>query len=145
PFVQTGFPWHEPHRAREPNVHPDEWWRALHPVFLKAYCDGGRFDDAQAQRFCAKVREAYVNPARWSLFEDVIPCLTALSADGWRHVILSNHVPELRGIVQALGIALHFDAIFNSAETGVEKPNPRAFRNVLATLGETKQVWVIGD
>jgi len=145
PFLQAGFPWHEPARAREANVHPDEWWKALDPVFLKAYCEGARIDGAQAQRLCAKVREAYVNPARWILFDDAVPCLAALSAEGWKHVILSNHVPELRAIVQALGIARYFEAVFNSAETGVEKPNPLAFQNVLAFLGETKQVWVIGD
>lgn len=145
PFLQSGFPWHEPHRVREANVHPDAWWRALDPVFVKAYCEVARMDDAQARRLCPKVRESYLNPVRWLLFDDVIPCLSALSAVGWKHVILSNHVPELRGIVQALGIASYFEAIFNSAETGVEKPNPRAFQNVLAFLGETKQVWVIGD
>jgi putative hydrolase of the HAD superfamily len=145
PFLQSGFPGHEPRRTRESNIHPDEWWKVLNPVFVKAYCEEARMDDAQAQRFCARVREAYVNPAHWLLYDDVIPCLTALSADGWKHVILSNHVPELRGIVKSLGIASYFEAVFNSAETGIEKPNPQAFWNVLASFGETEQVWVIGD
>jgi putative hydrolase of the HAD superfamily len=145
PFLQSGFPWHAPERTRDAKVHPDEWWSALEAVFLKAYCEAARMDDAQARRLCPKVREAYVNPARWVLYDDVIPCLTALSVNGWKHTILSNHVPELRRIVEALGIASYFEAIFNSAETGVEKPNPRAFHNVLAFIGDAKEVWVIGD
>jgi putative hydrolase of the HAD superfamily len=145
PFLQTGFPWHEHERTRDTRVHPDEWWKALDPVFLKAYCGAAQMEDAQARRLCPKVREAYVNPARWILFDDVVPCLRALSADGWKHTILSNHVPELGRIIEGLGIASYFEAIFNSAETGVEKPHPRAFQNVLASIGEMKDVWVIGD
>ncbi len=145
PFLQTGFPWHEPHRTRDPGIHPDEWWRALHPVFLRAYCDGARIGLVEAQRLAEMVRKAYVNPARWALFSDMLPCLTTLSSSGWKHVILSNHCPELAELVRALGIASYFDAIFNSAKTGAEKPNPRAFQNVLASLPETKEVWVIGD
>lgn len=145
PFLQSGFPWHEPEITRQANIHPDEWWKALDAVLLKAYCEGAGVDNERARHLCTKAREAYVNPARWVLFDDVLPCLITLSGKGWRHVILSNHVPELRQIIQALGIAPHFEAVFNSAETGVEKPNPRAFQNVLASLGETRTVWVIGD
>jgi putative hydrolase of the HAD superfamily len=145
PCLQSGFPWHEPNRIREANLHPDAWWKALNPVLVKACSGEASMDDAQAQRLCAKVREAYANPARWVLFDDVVPCLTKLSAEGWKHVILSNHVPELNRIVEALGISSYFEAVFNSAETGIEKPNPKAFQNVLASLGEARQIWVIGD
>jgi putative hydrolase of the HAD superfamily len=145
PFLQSGFPWHAPGRTRDAKVHADAWWSALEAVFLKAYCEAARIDDTQARRLCPKVREAYVNPARWVLFDDVVPCLTALSRQGWKHTILSNHVPELSRIVEALGISSYFEAIFNSAETGVEKPHPRAFHNVLAFIGEAKDCWVIGD
>jgi putative hydrolase of the HAD superfamily len=145
PFLQAGFPWHTPERTRETKVHADEWWRELDAVFLRAYCEAARIDDAQARQLCPKVRAAYVNPARWVLYDDVVSCLGALSADGWKHTILSNHVPELSRIVEALGISSYFEAIFNSAETGVEKPNPRAFHNVLAFIGDSRRVWVIGD
>ena len=39
----------------------------------------------------------------------------------------------------------HLAAIFNSAQTGYEKPHPQAFRNVLAWLPEPEAVWMIGD
>jgi HAD superfamily hydrolase (TIGR01662 family) len=103
------------------------------------------FDGTLAYRDGGWSAATYVNPARWKLFDDVVPCLTVLSAQGWRHSILSNHVPELGQIVRSLGIAAHFVAVFNSAETGVEKPNPQAFRNVLASIGEARDVWMVGD
>lgn len=145
PYLQTGFPWHEPQNVRETKVSAEEWWQALYPVFVRAYCEGLQLENAQAHRLCKAAREAYVNPRNWVLFEDTLPSLKALAAAGWKHVILSNHVPELSQIVQALGIGRYFEAIFNSAETGIEKPHPRAFHNVLASLGQVKSVWMIGD
>lgn len=114
-------------------------------MFVRAYCEGLRLEYAQAQRLCKAVREAYLNPNSWALFDDTLPSLKVLAAAGWKHVILSNHVPELPGIVRALGIGHYFEAIFNSAETGVEKPHPRAFQNVVASLGALESVWMIGD
>src|SRR5574341_525610 len=29
------------------------------------------------------------------MFEDTLPCLQSLTAQGWQHVVLSHHVPEL--------------------------------------------------
>jgi len=145
PYLQTGFPWHEPHNVRDEKVSAEEWWQALYPVFVRAYCEGLRLEHAQAHRLCKAVRDAYVNPRNWLLFEDTQPSLKALAAAGWRHVILSNHVPELRQIVQALGIGSYFEAIFSSAETGIEKPHPRAFHGVLGSLGPVESAWMIGD
>jgi len=145
PYLQTGFPWHEPHNVREVQLSAEQWWQALYPVFVRAYCEGLQLEHAQAHRLCKAVREAYVHPKTWALFEDALPTLKTLAAAGWKHVILSNHVPELGQIVEALGIASYFEAIFNSAETGVEKPHPLAFRNVLASLGRVESAWMIGD
>ena len=145
PYLQTGFPWHEPHNTREAPISAEKWWQALYPVFVRAYCEGLQLERAQADRLCKAAREAYIQPHNWTLYGDVIPALKTLTAAGWKHVILSNHVPELGQIVAALGIAPYFEAIFNSAETGVEKPHPRAFRNVLESLGEVESAWMIGD
>lgn len=145
PYLLTGFPWHEPHHVRDSGVSADDWWQALYPVFVRAYCEGLRLEHVQAQRLCKAVREAYLNPSSWALFDDTLPALEFLAAAGWKHVILSNHVPELAEIAQALGISHYFEAIFNSAETGVEKPHPRAFQNVVASLGTLESVWMIGN
>lgn len=145
PYLLTGFPWHEPHHVRDSGVCADDWWQALYPVFVRAYCEGLRLEHVQAQRLCKAVREAYLNPSSWTLFDDTLPALEVLAAAGWKHVILSNHVPELAEIAHALGIGHFFEAIFNSAETGVEKPHPRAFQNVVASLGALESVWMIGD
>ena len=48
---------------------------------------------------------------RYLIWGDTVSGLKTLAAAGWRHVILSNHVPELSRIVEALGIGSYFEAI----------------------------------
>ena len=63
----------------------------------------------------------YTDVSYWHLFEDAAVALDVLSEFGWRHAILSNHVPELGEIVQSLGVRSRFDAVYTSALTGYEK------------------------
>jgi putative hydrolase of the HAD superfamily len=96
------------------------------------------------------VRSAYLRPDSWQLFDDALPCLQALRSTGWRHVILSNHVPELPDIIESLGLAPFIDKVFNSAQTGFEKPHADAFAMVLssidnATRENANRIWMIGD
>ena len=60
-------------------------------------------------------------------------------------MILSNHVPELPALVDALGLSALVDRVFSSAATGFEKPNPRAFEIALHECGSPGEVWMIGD
>ena len=92
-----------------------------------------------------QVRPIYCNPARWRLFDDTLPALDELSARGWTHVILSNHVPELAEFVSALALDTRIAAIFNSATVGYEKPHPEIFREALAFVGNGGPTWMIGD
>ena len=43
------------------------------------------------------------------------------------------------------GFEPHFERVFNSAETGIEKPNPKAFQMVLDYIGEDSSAVMIGD
>ena len=63
---------------------------------------------------------------------------------GWRHAILSNHVPELRQIVAGLGLDEVVAFVSCSAETGYEKPHAQAFASVLDRL-RPAETWMIGD
>ena len=143
PHIQTGYPWHAPHQPY-PVQSAGQWWDSLAPVFARAFLAVGA-TPPQAEALAGEVRHAYCHPAAWRLFEDTRPALEQLAAEGWTHVLLSNHVPELSAILSHLQIESFFARTFNSAETGYEKPHPQAFRNVLAALAEAKIVWMIGD
>jgi putative hydrolase of the HAD superfamily len=102
-------------------------------------------DPVQAGTLARQVRQVYPDPARWRLFDDVEPTLSCLASQGWKHIILSNHVPELGAIIAHLGLEPYLTRVFNSADTGYEKPHPQAFRTVLAAFESVDRVCMIGD
>ena len=144
PYLQTGMPWHQPDQPHPEIETTDQWWETYEPVFERAFMGVG-FPLSQARRMAKEVRSVYPQPARFRLFDDAIPTLARLTSTGWTHVMLSNHVPELRSIVRHLGLEPHFAQIYNSAESGYEKPHPRAFAEVLDAFPDVAQMWMIGD
>lgn len=91
------------------------------------------------------VREEYLRLDSWMLYPDVLPFFATPFAAARQHVILSNHVPELDGILTALGIRDFFETVFNSSRTGIEKPHPEAFRQVIRTFPQEQHFLMIGD
>ena len=142
--MRAGFPWHSP-QVHHPHLAPaDAWWEALEPRFAEAFAAVG-VGEGSAREMAKAVRRAYLVPERWRLYDDTLPALRGLSCRGWEHVLLTNHVPELEEILCHLGLDRHLRRIYNSAETGYEKPHPEAFRGVLEDLAGTAPVWMIGD
>ncbi len=144
PFLRTGFPWHSPEVNHQHLDSADAWWGALEPRFAETFRAAGA-EEARASEMARAVRGAYLDPERWRLYEDTIPVLEELSSSGWKHALLTNHVPELPEIAGRLGLDRHVERIFNSAQTGYEKPQPEAFRRVLDALVGTDEIWMIGD
>lgn len=142
PLLASGYPWHEPDVAHE-GLDPEQWWARLTPVLVRAIEALGVTPDRSAA-CAAEVRRSYVDPAGFRLFDDVRPVLSNLAERGWRHVILSNHVPELPGIAGALGLGDLVEHVLTSAATGFEKPHPRAYETAREwCTGEA--LWMIGD
>lgn len=144
PHLKTGFPWHHPELPHPELCDPAAWWRQVEGVLARALGAAG-YDPAGAIEIARLAGQHFRDPGSFIIFDDTIPALRRLSADGWRHIILSNHVPELEGIVSALHLADHFDAILSSANIGYEKPNPEAFAIALRRAGSPERVWMVGD
>lgn len=142
PLLKSGFPWHTPDVHHSHLCDADAWWSAMHPVFVRVF-EGVGFP-ADADLLAHEVREAYCDLASWQLYDDAIETLRLLIDRGWRHVILSNHVPELDSIVVGLGLHPYVEAVFSSAVTGYEKPHPEVYRIVERALGERPRC-MIGD
>ncbi len=142
--LRGGFPWHTPEAPHPELSSPDSWWDARSPIFAPAFEAGG-VDPSTSKELARRVRGAYVDPRHWRLFDDAIPALRGLSSRGWTHLILSNHVPELPGILHNLGLDGHLHQVFNSAESGYEKPHPRAFDGVLEAVAGADAAWMVGD
>jgi len=144
PHLRDGFPWHRPEIAHPELCEPAAWWASIRPLLARAYEAAG-YEPARALELAEAAQRLYVDPTvGWTLFADTLPALERLAQAGWAHAILSNHVPELRQIVSALGFDEHVGFLSCSAETGYEKPHKRAFASVLEPL-RPGEAWMIGD
>jgi putative hydrolase of the HAD superfamily len=143
--LRDGFPWH---RADEPHpdlCEPDAWWASLEPLLGRAFSLAGV--DAGEHASLARVfRTRFVDgTVGWEVFADTLPALRATADAGWRNVILSNHVPELAALVDALGLSDLVEDVFSSALIGYDKPHPEAFRHALRMCGDPQRRWMVGD
>lgn len=144
PYLRDGFFWH---RWWQPHCHlttADAWWTETEKIFVRAY-QGVGFEPNRAVQLAKSVRGCFVNQKRFVIPDDVQPTLQRLSELGWRHIIISNHVPELPDIVSALGLIEHVCLCLSSASTGYEKPNRQAYVHALAIAGNPNHVWMVSD
>lgn len=144
PGLRGGLPWHHPEHGHPHLNTADAWWDALYPLFQAAYVGAG-VDERVAAQAARMFRSCYIDPTRWTVFPDAVAVLDELTAAGWAHVIVSNHVPELEQLIAALGLSRHFTAVVNSAIVGWEKPNRRIFEAALDRAGHPQRVWMVGD
>lgn len=145
PALRSRFPWHAPDEPHLDLCEPDLWWGRIMPLLTEAYEAAG-VKPERAAELAKLARARYVDPGvGWRLFEDAIPALRRLAEAGWRHTVLSNHVPELELIVSGLGLGPYIDAVFCSAVTGYEKPHPEAFATALRLRRNGEPVWMVGD
>jgi putative hydrolase of the HAD superfamily len=144
PFLRKGFPWHNSAQPNPPMRTAADWWAELLPVFEEAFVGCG-LDPKNARTLAVEVRGVYTDISEWRLFDDTREVLHELMEAGWKHAILSNHVPELPMLVEGLELSSMIHRIVNSAETGYEKPHPGAFGAALAALETPADVWMVGD
>ncbi|MBN1936657.1 MAG: HAD family hydrolase [Anaerolineae bacterium] len=150
PWMQDGYFWHYPEMPHTHIETADQWWAAMQPVFVRALCGVG-VETERAGELAARFRPRYVDLSKWHLYDDVLVTLSRLSARtrrvrrGFAHVLLSNHIPELPDILAHLGLIPYLVHIFNSAQSGYEKPHPHAFDLVRQAYPDAQIVCMIGD
>jgi len=77
---------------------------------------------------------------------EVVPALTALRGFGYRLVVVSNANGTLRRVFARLGLLDAVDALFDSCDEAVEKPDPRFFQIALARTGASASTTIhVGD
>ena len=144
PLLHNGFPWDVSDIAHPELSTPDAWWELVEELLFGACRDLGLSED-RSRRYARETHERYIDVAGFKLFDDTLPVLTDLRDEGWRHIILSNHVPELQTLVEGLALSALVDEVLSSAVTGYEKPNPKAFELGREAAGNPEQLWMVGD
>jgi putative hydrolase of the HAD superfamily len=77
---------------------------------------------------------------------DVVPAVSALRSRGLKLVVVSNANGTLRAHMDRLGLSERFDHVLDSADEGVEKPDPRFFEIALERSGASKDTTIhVGD
>jgi HAD superfamily hydrolase (TIGR01509 family) len=81
-----------------------------------------------------------------TVFEDARPSLAALRARGYRLAVVSNANGTLHRMFARLGLTDTVDAVFDSWDEGIEKPDPRFFHLALERVGASADTTVhVGD
>jgi HAD superfamily hydrolase (TIGR01509 family) len=112
-------------------------------VLLHAGIDLSKETDAAL----ADLRQEHRRRNLWDAVPaDVGPALRRLGRGGRRLVVVSNSDGTVRSVLRRLGLASHFVAILDSAEEGVEKPDPRLFQIALERAAAAPEGAVhVGD
>jgi putative hydrolase of the HAD superfamily len=81
-----------------------------------------------------------------TVLDEVRPALAALRARGFCLVVVSNSNGTLHQLFARLDLTRSVDAVFDSCDEGVEKPDPRFFRLALDRVGADAATTVhVGD
>ncbi len=144
PHLRTGYPWHSPQHSHLHIKTADAWWENIFHLLEVAATKAG-LPRETAVHAARRVRNEYLNPARFTVFADVRPALSHAKAHGWRNVVLSNHTPELGELVCALGLDDFIEQTITSAQVGYEKPHVELFRRALTMVGGATEAWMISD
>lgn len=142
--LTRGFPWHAPEVAHTHLSTADLWWEHILALVEAASVAGG-ISVERAAEVAALVRTQFTDPTQWQVFDDTLPVLRHLAELGWRHIVLSNHIPELPDLAAHLGIAEFTEGVITSASTGYEKPNALMYQHALEFARNPRQRWMVGD
>jgi len=142
--LREGFPWHTPEYPHPDLNNADIWWAALEPVFARAIAAQG-IGDRRARELSSLVRQVYLSPECWSLYEDTLATLRHLRSAGWTQIVFSNHVPELPQLIEHLGLRQLLDGVLCSADIGYEKPHPQSYAIAWERYGPADRVCMVGD
>lgn len=84
--------------------------------------------------------------APWRPYDDAVPVLAALRERGVRTGLVSNIGVDVRGLLDAEGLAGLLDAVVLSYELGVVKPEVGIFEEALRRLGVApERTLMVGD
>ncbi|MBO0723353.1 MAG: HAD-IA family hydrolase [Blastocatellia bacterium] len=109
-----------------PELHRLEWkwWRQ---VVLDAVSYFPGFDD-----YFDEVYQFFRGREAWTMFDDVIPTLSALKAQGLRLAIVSNYDSRIDDLLCAFEIEGLFAGVHISSRIGAAKPDAAIFRAALS-------------
>ncbi len=107
------------------------------PLYFDTLLAGLGLEDAGRRRAAARaVIDEHVRSNLWSRpADDAAAVLSTLRRRGYRTAVVSNADGRVRGLLEQAGLAPLLEFVVDSAEIGVEKPDPRIFHAATGRLG----------
>ncbi len=107
------------------------------PLYLDTLLRGLGLAEAGARRQAAAgVAGEHRRSNLWSRrAEGSLEALETLRRRGYRIAVVSNADGRVRTLLEAAGLSAHLEFVVDSAEVGVEKPDPRIFLAATGRLG----------
>ncbi|WP_160691756.1 HAD family hydrolase [Clostridium sp. C2-6-12] len=139
-----GIPWQDCEKDYSHLTINGEWWKFVEKLFEEAYKELS-IDECKLSNFARQAHMELAKPDEFTLYSDSIETLKYFKLNGWRNIILSNHIPELPYIVESLGLGKYITDCISSANVGFEKPNMKIYEFALNKAKHPKNVWMVGD
>ena len=118
------------------------------PLFFDTLLSGLGIADAAARRAgMGAVSEEHRKLNLWSRrAHRALEALGALRARGYRMAVISNADGRVRGLLEEAGLTGYLEFVVDSADVGIEKPDPRIFRSATERMGlEPSACAYVGD
>lgn len=122
----------------------DAWWDELGKAWVKEL---GLPPEAADKAGAIAWKHIYSRDEEsFQLYEDVVPTLEALKAQGHRLIVISNWDVSLHRFLEVWGLTPFFEHVIASLEEGVEKPDPLLFQIAAERCGvQCEEMLHIGD
>jgi putative hydrolase of the HAD superfamily len=107
------------------------------PLFFDRLLAGLGVEGAESRRNSAgAIWAEHQRLNLWSRRADgALETLETLRARGYRTAVISNADGRVRGLLEEAGLTPHLEFVVDSAEVGLEKPDPRIFHAATERLG----------
>lgn len=116
------------------------WFDTYHEFFVEF------LSASDARRLAQGLLDLLSSPAGYAAYDDAVPTLERLRADGYRLGVVSNWEAWLPTLLDTAGIASFFDHIVISGVCGIEKPDPRIFTLAMEAGGDRPgEAIYVGD
>jgi len=103
--------------------------------------------ETEQARLIRLVADGFRNIRTWSVVMPETPgYLASLQAQGYYLAVISNSVGTIEDQLQHVGLRGYFQAVFDSAIVGVEKPHPEIFQMALGSAkAAANEAVFVGD
>ncbi len=99
-----------------------------------------------SRRLFSELYERFARADAWRIYDDVLPVLDRLTADGFRLAVISNWDERLRSLLRTLHLDSFFETIVVSCEVCHRKPEREIFDEAARQLGlPASRILHVGD